>query len=1052
MAPLTLTLGPLPELEDALAASVAGARREDPLGPITVLIGSVLLRPYLRRALALRGVPLLNVAFVRPHELALTLSRGGGGDTRTRITPGVERMLIRDVAAGARGDLAPVATRDGFVRALRSLFRDLELGGFGASAFASAVERAMPGSAKGAELARLYAEYAHRRGERFSGVADAYDAASQATLDGPLLVYGLWSPTEVQARLIEQVARTSPVAVFLPSSGLPIDGAHEPFRERMRALGAGERTLASRGDDALAPLAASLFGPPAAPAVAPVPLVSAPDTVREVWEAARACLGWAREGMRFHEMAVVYRNRDPYRALVEEIFKEAGIDTYIHDGRMLSAHPLGRRVIALLELAAARDSFPRARVMEFLTETRLSRELTARYDRVRPSEWEAHTRDAGIIEGIDQWRAGLQRLAAKKREDARDERFAWLAGVATHIETLARFIDDLHAAIARHPDEATWDEHLAFLREVARDYAEGCEPIIDALADLRLLAAVRDRVTFDEFCRAVREDLDARDASRVLGEPVRLFGRHGVAVIDASSLRHLRFRAVYMLGVAERAWPPPPRPDPLLLEHERRAINDTGAGALPLRTEPDEETLGFWTGVQAAQERLVVSFARADAGRSARHLPSYFFRSIADAIEGRRMRLDELESSGAVRRLRAGRLTSDPIEASLSPAEYDRGLIHAANSTGAPHALEAIARAAPSFGRAMRARDGRWSSSLTAYDGLMSSPGALDAALRRSAFARGDAVSASRLEMWARCPYQYFLRYALGVDPNKEPESIERIDHLERGSLIHEIAERFLRALGRDDPPSATRRSAHLDLLLDIAEECGEDRRARGLTGRPLLWEIDRQSIFEDLVNWYDREAEDIANTGLIPGAFEARFGPGRGGTDAEPLSSDEPLLLTAGGREVRVQGRIDRIDWDAARTRFRVIDYKTGKSDSAKGVLKGGEALQLPVYLLAAAELLGMPVASGESQYWFMTRNGGYKRHPRARIDFEALRPRFEQVLATIASGVDGGYFAPNPDASAKCRICDYKDVCDARITKIAARKSDAPAGAAYRALGEIQ
>src|SRR4029078_220616 len=116
----------------------------------------------------------------------------------------------------------------------------------------------------------------------------------------------------------------------------------------------------------------------------------------------------------------------------------------------------------------------------------------------------------------------------------------------------------------------------------------------DALEDLNAIAAVAPTVSFETFCRAVRDDLESRDTSLVLGEPVRAFGRAGVAVVDATSARHLRFRAVYLLGVAERAWPPPPRPDPLLLEHERRSLNERLTEArLPLRTEPGDEARTF---------------------------------------------------------------------------------------------------------------------------------------------------------------------------------------------------------------------------------------------------------------------------------------------------------------------------------------------------------------------------------------------------------------------------------------------------------------------------
>ncbi|MBM4087786.1 MAG: PD-(D/E)XK nuclease family protein, partial [Planctomycetes bacterium] len=57
----------------------------------------------------------------------------------------------------------------------------------------------------------------------------------------------------------------------------------------------------------------------------------------------------------------------------------------------------------------------------------------------------------------------------------------------------------------------------------------------------------------------------------------------------------------------------------------------------------------------------------------------------------------------------------------------------------------------------------------------------------------------------------------------------------------------------------------------------------------------------------------------------------------------------------VRFRGRIDRIDLTADGKSARVIDYKTGKKPPGAGDGKfgGGTQLQLPIYLLAAQELL---------------------------------------------------------------------------------------------------
>ncbi len=1059
MAHLRLVAGTIEEIEGALAAAVAAARADDPLALVTVVVGHVLLRPYLRRALARRGIAQINVRFVLPHELAADLARGTDGG-KPRLTPPAERLLVRDVAEQAGGYFAHIRHRDGFAAALLRLFREIELGGFTPASFASACGEAAgarhANAAKLRELARLFALYEERR-EGFIAPADQYRAADVSGFEGPLLVYGLrWSPQEMALSLIDAIAQNVDVTLFLPASGLPADDAHAGLRARVVARGAVVERAGGAlpsGEDAPPALARALFDAAAAPVSHErIELVSAPDTVREVWEAARACLRWASAGIRFYEMAVVYRNADPYRALVDEIFSEAGIETYLHEGRLLAAHPLGRRVLSLLDLAAD-EKFPRAKVMEFLTETEIAGATAKKYGRVRPSEWETYTREAGVVEGAAEWDARLARLAAEKREHAREEGYEWLAEVAERVDVLRGFAADFADALAEHPAEASWEEHLRYLRSMASRYAAGVEPIIDALDDLKVLEAVTSRVTFETFCRAVRDDLESRDASRVIGEPVRSFGRQGVTVIDATSVRHLRFRAVYMLGVAERAWPPPPRPDPLLLEHERSALNRAGGGALPLRTEPDEEPLGFWLGAQSATEHLAISYARADASHAGRHLPSYFFRAVLAAIGGGTPGIDEVECSALVRRIAAGRLASDELSESVSTAEYDRTLVHVyVSGRGDATGVRALARLSTSFGRAIEARSARWSAALTPFDGCMVSPDAVAAARDRSPFARGDAVSPSRLETYAECPYRYFLRYGLRIEPVEEPEAIERLDNLERGSLIHAIFERFMREVCPDDPPSAEARERHIRRLLEIAREEGHKREQLGVTGKPLIWRIDQRQILEDLVRWYDYETSDRAR--LVPHGFEVAFGPVQQGAEGidDPLSSAEPLVIMVEGREIRLQGRIDRIDHDTARTRFRVIDYKTGQARNDGG-LNHGRALQLPVYLHAAAKLLDIDTVRGEAQYFYATSRGEFKRTRLSGAELAVRDSDFRRVLGTIAQGVDGGFFAPHPGAGRiNCRYCDYKDICDARIDRVMQKKRDDPRAAAYIALEEIK
>jgi hypothetical protein len=155
-------------------------------------------------------------------------------------------------------------------------------------------------------------------------------------------------------------------------------------------------------------------------------------------------------------------------------------------------------------------------------------------------------------------------------------------------------------------------------------------------------------------------------------------------------------------------------------------------------------------GIQAARERLGMSYARAEAGGSGKHLPSYFFRAVAEALEGGRLSLDEVEGSRHVRRFPPGATAATGPESRAVAESTTRGSC-AHRSMVRRMRRGALERAMPSFGRAIAARRDRWSRALTPYDGVMESAEALRMAGEKSDFRRGVPVSPSRLEMYARC-------------------------------------------------------------------------------------------------------------------------------------------------------------------------------------------------------------------------------------------------------------------------------------------------------------
>jgi hypothetical protein len=175
---------------------------------------------------------------------------------------------------------------------------------------------------------------------------------------------------------------------------------------------------------------------------------------------------------------------------------------------------------------------------------------------------------------------------------------------------------------------------------------------------------------------------------------------------------------------------------------------------------------------------------------------------------------------------------------------------------------------------------------------------------------------------------------------------------------------------------------------------------------------------------------------------FEFRFGPPRSDElDGEdPRSTNEPFRLQLGGEEIRVSGRIDRIDVGKnaeGRTVFNVIDYKTGRRPSLRTAdMESGERLQPPLYVMAAQVLLfsddkAQPYWAG---YWSMESginlSASYSLscvtdEGQPSEAWISLQTSIVDVIKRLVSDMRSGYF-PVASRDDHCTsYCDFATVC---------------------------
>ncbi len=1023
----------------ALRDAIAEAKAGDPLAPVTVAVPSNYAGLSLRRrlgsgALVLHGrAGVVNVRFYVLARVAELLGAPAlAGQDRRPLTSPVRAEAVRAALAEAPGVFAGVSDHPATERSLDHTFRDLRHGD------AESLDAVARRSDRAADVVRLY--------RRFRALTAAY-------YDEEDLALAAAEAVRSGVAALRDVGR---VVLYLPRRLSP---AEHSLIEALAGIGALSAVIGLTGDsDADAPtrqltsqLAAAL-GPSAEPPAGyphtGTHIVAVTDAEEEVRAVLRLAMERLEQGTPLHRMALLYPLVQPYALLAHEQFHAAGVP---HNGpsvRTLAQTLAGRTLLGLLRLRE--DDFRRDLVMDWLSAAPV---LGEDKRPVPAHRWDLISRSAGVVKGETQWRQRLERrrysLEQQKRalEETDEEDDPKRRGIETdidHVQRLSTFIEELVERV-RPQRFTTWEQLAGWGRVLLDRYLggeahgaawpeeeiEARRAVDGALEALSTLGDVRKEIDERTFIRALERELEAP------AERVGHFG-DGVFIGRIADATGADFDVIFVVGMSEGVLPSRSRDDPLLPDRERAA-----AAGLPVRTQRHiEERRDYLAALASAPERILV-YPRADLRGQRGKLPARWVLEAASRLEGRRVfsaDLAQLPSRpwfSAVASFESALSAAGP---SASGQEYDlRSMLRwqGAGRTALDHYL---VRATGELSAGITSAIDRAGAALTRWDGRVPA----DPALAPSA---EHPVSPTALQTWAACPFRYFLARLLNVAETAKPEDTLTLTPLERGNLIHHALEQFVREAPQRTSPDEPWTAQERARLLAIGEELCSAAEASGITGRPLLWRLDRERILRDLRDFLDHDEAMRSEHGVVPADVELSFGLDGG---------DPPVTLRLADRAIALRGRIDRVDVAPDGSHILVLDYKTGgiwdhhKKLDDDAVYRG-QLLQLPAYALAARAKFGdKPV---DAHYWFVTERQNYDKKGYA-VTGERLA-RFSDVVQTIVTGIEGGIFParpgrPNQGSYENCMFCPFDRVCPGDRTRVWERKKGTPDVRPYLDLAE--
>lgn len=340
-------------------------------------------------------------------------------------------------------------------------------------------------------------------------------------------------------------------------------------------------------------------------------------------------------------------------------------------------------------------------------------------------------------------------------------------------------------------------------------------------------------------------------------------------------------------------------------------------------------------------------------------------------------------------------------------------------------------------------------------------------------FGRDMRLSASRVDSFESCPFQYFCRYGLEARVRKTA----RLDPAQSGTVIHYVLEKILSEYGSRALPSLGREKIGELVRTYLGKYA--DEYMGGLSDKPkrFVFLFDRLARTLDVI--VARLCLEFEKSLFEPCDFELKIG-GDGSVRAYELS-------LPGGGSLSVYGVVDRVDKMErdGKTYIRIIDYKTGAKEFYLSDVLNGMNMQLLLYLIALwrgakeyyggelvpagvlylparfmpfdadgmkteAELHGRVMADGRMSGLILddsaavsgmagdgglfvpvkrSKDGSFKGN---LIDLESLgrlKRRLDETLTALAGSLHSGDIAARPvqgrNYDRTCDFCDYGNVC---------------------------
>ncbi len=208
-------------------------------------------------------------------------------------------------------------------------------------------------------------------------------------------------------------------------------------------------------------------------------------------------------------------------------------------------------------------------------------------------------------------------------------------------------------------------------------------------------------------------------------------------------------------------------------------------------------------------------------------------------------------------------------------------------------------------------------------------------------------MSATSLKEYAKCPYLYFAEKVLYLHDREN----SLYDAMSTGIVIHDVLKNVLGYIQETGADKAE--MSEIERRVDESIDATSASIGKALLSKGRVGEFYRNNYRKIL----KRNMEVYLNQ-LKKGKFDIKY-------LEEHYKTTIPFEADKQKKNITLTGQLDRLDImeDDKNVYLKVVDYKTGSEEYNYNKFLAGEQMQLPIYLMAAADMLNDEVAKGERE-----------------------------------------------------------------------------------------